>query len=165
MTDMNQRSPLSSLSKDTMNINNNNMPFGANRMGYKPDTVINTTIIEQPIVENVVQQKDCYGKWMNYLFWFVIIAIIAWFLLFSLRPEWVLKHHHREHNDCNDHNNSNSNNSNSNNDCNSGCNDDCKDRCGEIDHCRVLAGAVIIALIAIFIIWLFQWGCGSYNKY
>ena len=147
MADMSQRSPLSSLSKDTMNINNT-MPFNSNRINsaYKqPESVVNNIVVEP---ETIIIQKDQhhYGKWMNFLFWFVIIAIIAWFLLFSLRPEIVLKHHNREHRDSDRNEHSD--------------HEDHDNRHGEVDHVRVLVGAIVIALIAIFLIWIFQWGCG-----
>lgn len=148
-----QRSPLSSLSKDTMNTNT---AFGSNRMatGFKPETVNNVLVVEQPEIIVQKQSTNCYGNWINYLFWFVIIAIIAWFLLFSLRPEIVLRrhrHHHSEHHSEHGHSERE-------------CNESSEHghyRYGEVDQARVLAGAVIIGLIGIFVIWLFQWGCGS----
>lgn len=185
MTDMSQRSPLSTLAKDTMNVNTTS--YNPNRIGSgyrQPETVINNVLVEQPIAttpvvtqvttpvatstETIIVQKgtQSYGVWMNYLFWFVIIAIIAWFLLVSLRPEIVLKHHHhhehRDHHERSEHERS---------DCNERS-DHNRSECGdehhhdhhrhrELDYARVLVASIIIALIAIFIIWIFQWGCSS----
>lgn len=172
---MSQRSPLASLSKDSMNINRPTGYDGAQIGMKQSETVNNVLICEQQspppaptVTETVVVQKEtayapvsgsgCYGRWTNYLCWFFIIFIIAWFLLFCLRPEWVLKHkHHGEHNEhheseCEPH----------------GCNNNNSDHHHhhrEVDQIRVLIGAIIIALIAIFIIWLFQWVCGAGTGY
>ena len=73
--------------------------------------------------------------WWFYLFWFLIVGIIVWFLLFALKPDFVQK------------------------------NDDNRDCTGEVDQGKVLLWAVIIALIAIFLIWIFHWGYGSYHHY
>ena len=70
-----------------------------------------------------------YGNgWWFYLFWFLIVGIIVWFLLFALKPDFVLKTDEDDH------------------------------ETGEIDQGKVLLWAVIIALIVVFLVWIFQWG-------
>lgn len=94
-----------------------------------------------PCADPCAPKKHVYsngcGNWVGYLFWFVIIAIIVWFLLFSLKPDFVQKK------------------------------DENGNPTGEVDHGRVLLSAIIIALIICFIIWIFQWGCGynGYRRY
>ena len=68
------------------------------------------------------------NNWWFYLFWFLVIGIIVWFLLFALKPDFVQKE------------------------------DDDSNATGEVDQGKVLLYAVIIALVAIFLVWLFQWG-------
>ena len=68
------------------------------------------------------------NNWWFYLFWFLVIGVIVWFLLFALKPDFV-------QNEDDDHN-----------------------ATGEVDQGKVLLYAVVIALIAIFLIWVFQWG-------
>jgi hypothetical protein len=112
----------------------------------KPMNFVQAPVVNAPVNAEVKAEASCYGQWMQYLFWFVIITIIAWFLIFSLKPNWVLKKN------CGHKNNS---------DCDSSRSDDnsCHDGCNEVDQWKVLIAAVIIGLIGIFIIWLFQWAC------
>ena len=74
---------------------------------------------------------DCGNNWWFYLFWFLVIGVIVWFLLFALKPDFVQKE------------------------------DDDYNHTGECDQGRVLLWAVIISLIAVFLIWIFQWGMSS----
>lgn len=66
--------------------------------------------------------------WWFYLFWFLIVGIIVWFLLFSLKPDFVQK------------------------------TDSEGEETGEVDQGKVLLWAVIIALIVVFLVWVFRWG-------
>lgn len=71
--------------------------------------------------------------WWFYLFWFLVIGIIVWFLLFALKPDFVQ------------------------------CDNDDHSPDGKVDQGKVLLWAVVISLIAIFLIWIFHWGyVGSY---
>ena len=74
------------------------------------------------------EHQPCGNGWWFYLFWFLIIGIIVWFLLFALKPDFVQK------------------------------DDDDYNSTGEVDQGKVLLWAVIIALIAVFLVWVFQWG-------
>ena len=74
---------------------------------------------------------DCGNNWWFYLFWFLVIGVVVWFLLFALKPDFVQKE------------------------------DEDFNHTGEVDQGRVLLWAVIIALIAVFLIWIFQWGMYS----
>lgn len=73
-------------------------------------------------------KNGCYNDWWFFLFWFLVIGVIVWFLLFALKPDFVQK---EDNND---------------------------NVTGEVDQGKVLLWAVIIALIAIFLCWIFQWG-------
>lgn len=68
------------------------------------------------------------NNWWFYLFWFLVIGIVVWFLLFALKPDFVQKERHDGSPN------------------------------GEVDQGKVLLWAVVIALIAIFLIWIFQFG-------
>ncbi len=84
--------------------------------------------------------EDCHGRgWWFYLFWFLVVGIITWFLLFALRPDFVLK--------CDDKR--------------SKSRSECR-RDDEVDQGKVLLWAVVIALIAVFLLWLFQWGVAGH---
>ncbi len=78
--------------------------------------------------EHYDNNSGCGNGWWFFLFWFLVIGIIIWFLLFALKPDFVQK------------------------------TDDEDNVTGEVDQGKVLLWAVIIALIAIFLIWIFQWG-------
>jgi len=71
------------------------------------------------------------NNWWFYLFWFLVIGVIVWFLLFALKPDFVQKE---------DHDNN---------------------KTGEVDQGKVLLWAVVISLIAVFLMWLFQWGLNA----
>ena len=97
-------------------------------MSQKPISSLAKECLENSVERERTTHCGSGNGWWFYLFWFLIIGIIVWFLLFALKPDFVQKSD-------DDHN----------------CN-------GEVDQGRVLLWAVIIALIAIFLIWIFQWG-------
>lgn len=70
--------------------------------------------------------------WLSFLFFFLVIALVFYFVYFALRPSFVLKH-----DDCSD--------SRSYTD----------DHWQEIDNGKLLGAAVVSALILLFVFWLF----------
>ena len=77
-----------------------------------------------------VHKHDCqdgHGYWQLF-FWWLVIALIVYFVLFALRPDFVLEK------------------------------DDYDSCTGEIDQGRLLGSAIVISLIIIFILWLFSYG-------
>ena len=97
-------------------------------MSQKPISSLAKECLENTVAKEHHDHCSTGNGWWFYLFWFLIIGIIVWFLLFALKPDFVQK-------DDDDHNST-----------------------GEVDQGKVLLWAVIIALIAIFLIWIFQWG-------
>lgn len=78
--------------------------------------------------ELVSENEECGNGWWFFLFWFLIVGIIVWFLLFALKPDFVQ------------------------------FTDEDDNVTGEVDQGKVLLWAVIIALVVIFLVWVFQWG-------
>ena len=77
-----------------------------------------------------------YSGWVGFVFYFLVLAVLFYFLYFALRPYFVLKQ-----DDCYDsHSRTRS------------YGDD-KD---EIDNGRLLAAAVVSALVLIFVFWVFS---------
>ena len=68
-----------------------------------------------------------HNNWWFYLFWFLVIGVIAWFLLFALKPDFVQKKDKRDN------------------------------VTGEVDQGKVLTWAVVLAVAAVVLIWLFQY--------
>ena len=68
--------------------------------------------------------------WLWYIIWFFIAAIIIWFILFALKPEWLQTK------------------------------DEQGNPTGEIDQGKLLITAIVIAIIIVILIWIFQWACG-----
>ncbi len=71
-------------------------------------------------------------NWANVLLWFVIIAVIVWFVLYSVKPTMVQK------------------------------TDGNGNTTGEVDNGKVLLWSVIIAIIVIVIIWLIRYSTMGY---
>ena len=78
---------------------------------------------------NVMGHGDGWGKgsWGTVLLWFIIVAVIVWFVLYSVKPTFVQKK------------------------------DDAGETTGEVDNGKALLWSVIIALIVAAIVWLFGW--------
>lgn len=101
-------------------------------MSQKPISSLAKECMEKSTAHHEHHDHHAYRSgWWFYLFWFLIIGIIVWFLLFSLNPDFVQK------TECDD------------------------EPTGEVDNGKVLLWAVIIALIAVFLVWVFRWGYGA----
>ena len=88
-------------------------------------------VVEEPVV--VVPARSSYnltGGWGALILWFIIVAVIVWFILYSLRPTWVQQR-----------------------DASTGQPN------GNIDAGRVLLASVIIAIIVVVIVALIRGSC------
>lgn len=81
------------------------------------------------MLDNHKHTCEGYGLWTLF-FWWVVIALIAYFTLFALKPDFVLEK------------------------------DDYDEVTGEIDQGRLLGSAIVISLIIVFALWLLAWGFG-----
>lgn len=80
-------------------------------------------IVVRPVGYNVT------SGWGALVLWFIIIAVITWFILYSLRPTWVQQRGE------------------------GGLPN------GQVDAGRVLLASVVIALVIVLIIWLLRNNC------
>ena len=80
--------------------------------------------------------EGCAHGWWVFIFYFLVIALVLYFLFFALRPSFVMKDNH-----------SSSSDSHSLSD----------DLCGEIDNGRLLGSAIVGALLLMFVFWLLTW--------
>jgi hypothetical protein len=80
----------------------------------------------QKMLVDVAPQGYVASGWGQFLLWFIIIAVIAWFILYSFKPVWVQKTNAQGQ------------------------------PTGEADPCKTLFAAIIIALIVIILIWLLR---------
>ena len=88
------------------------------------------TTAQAPVTTHT-HKHDCDGYgWWALVFWWVVIALIVYFTLFALRPDFVLEK------------------------------DDFGQACDDIDQGRLLGSAIVISLIIIFVLALFAWGFG-----
>lgn len=71
--------------------------------------------------------------WLSFVFYFLVLALIFYFLYFALRPSFVLKN-----DDCSDSRSFS------------------EDRFQEIDNGKLLGAAILSALVLIFIMWVFS---------
>lgn len=79
------------------------------------------------------------GGWWKFLFYFLVVALILYFVFFALRPSFVLD-------DCHDSRSRSSE-------------DGFGDR--EINNGKLLGSAIVGALLIIFIFWLFSWAMSA----
>ena len=84
--------------------------------------------------------EGCAHGWWAFVFYFLVIALVLYFVFFALRPSFVLKDSDDSHS-------------------RSSYSSDCSD---EIDNGKLLGSAIVGALILIFVFWLFSWLAGSY---
>jgi len=93
-----------------------------------------STLAPTPVV--VVEQKpvvyNMTSGWGALILWFIIIAVITWFILYSLRPTWVQRK------------------------------DSNGQPTGAIDAGRVLLASIVIALIIVIIVWLIRGSCARF---
>lgn len=83
---------------------------------------------DELVSEKMSNDEQCGNGWWFFLFWFLIVGLIVWFLLFALKPDFVQ------------------------------FTDEDDNVTNEVDQGKVLLWAVIIALVIIFLVWVFQWG-------
>lgn len=83
-----------------------------------------------------VDEESCGYGWWAFIFYFLVFALVFYFLYFALRPQFVL-------NSCNDSRSHGS---------------DEHDN-DEINNGKLLAAAVVSALILVFVLWLFWYAC------
>lgn len=83
-------------------------------------------------------EEGCHGGWWKFVFYFLVIALILYFVFFALRPSFVLD-------DCHDSRSRSS--------------EDYGER--EINNGKLLGSAIVGALILIFIFWLFSWAVSA----
>lgn len=91
------------------------------------------TLAPGPVVVEKVEVKPVGYRisegWASLVLWFIIVAVIAWFVLYSLRPTWVQQR---------------------------GADGL---PTGQVDAGRVLLAAIVIALIIVLIVWLLRANC------
>lgn len=79
-------------------------------------------------------EHGCGHSWWSFVFYFLVLALVLYFVFFALRPSFVLK-------SCNDsHSRSAS-----------------EDHDQEIDNGKLLGSAIVVALVIMFIFWLFYY--------
>ena len=81
---------------------------------------------------------SCHGGWWVFVFYFLVIALILYFVFFALRPSFVLD------NNC---------------DSRSASSEEFGER--EINNGKLLGSAIVVALILIFIFWLFSYALNA----
>ena len=85
------------------------------------------------------KSEGCAHSWYAFVFYFLVIALVLYFVFFALRPSFVLK----QEDDSRSFSRS-------------------EDSADEIDNGRLLGAAVVGALLLIFIFWLFSFFAGSW---
>lgn len=90
------------------------------------------SLAPNPVVAEAVVVPVGYNVasgWGALVLWFIIVAVIVWFILYSLRPTWVQQRGE------------------------GGLPN------GQVDAGRVLLASVVIALVVVLIIWLLRSNC------
>ena len=82
--------------------------------------------------EDVHVHEEGKHGWLSFIFFFLVIALVFYFVYFALRPSFVLKK-----DDCSDSRSFSD------------------DHHQEIDNGRLLGAAIVSALVLIFVFWLF----------
>ena len=100
-------------------------------MSQKPISSLAKECMEKD--DHMYGEENAGQGWWFFLFWFLVIGVIVWFLLFALKPDFVLNE-----------------------------DDHCRKN-GEVDQGRVLGCAIVISLIIIFLVWIFSFGYGYNN--
>lgn len=86
---------------------------------------------EAPAATHAHHDHHCHGSWWSILFTWLVAAIVVYFVLFALKPDFVLKDDDYHHSSCD-----------------------------EIDQGKLLGSAVLISIVIIVLIWVLVWGFG-----
>lgn len=88
-----------------------------------------------------VGEESCHGGWWKFVFYFLVIALVLYFVFFALRPSFVLD------DDCRDSRSRSS--------------EDYGYGEREINNGKLLGSAIVGALLLIFVFWLFSWAMSA----
>lgn len=85
-------------------------------------------VVAETVAVVTPAKQGCNNNWASLIVWFLVIAVIVWFILYATKPCCIRK----------------------------------KDArglpCDDVDWCRLLGAAVVIAIILLIIIWLIRAG-------
>jgi ABC-type nickel/cobalt efflux system permease component RcnA len=130
-----------------MDMDNQGMNYSARAMGAKmtPAKMANKRESATVIVVEKDGANKMYGGAMSYFLWFVVATIVAWFLLWALRPEWLRRRHDESSDESSDSNHGR----------------DHRHDDHRHDHGRLFGAAIILGIIFVIFVWLFRWSCGN----
>ena len=80
--------------------------------------------------------EGCHTSWWSLIFYFLVVALVLYFVFFALRPSFVLDDSHSSYS-------------------RGYSSDEQDDR--EINNGKLLGSAIVGALILMFVFWLFKW--------